>query len=179
MVVQVHISTANLRAYVRITGINKEDTLFVMRGIQTIWEVNIERFFSKHKVSYPIPDKKNRKYAPIKEAFYCSVLNGEIIGTIDAGVSPHIKHLIFGVPPGKGKFVPSMGVRTKEGHFWGVPTIYWKTWESYFKKEVWALVGEYTDTHRGGRKHADIGAIRAAAVAKVRRQVSSMKGGLL
>ena len=176
MVVQVHISTANLRSYVRITGIDKQDTLFVMRGLQTIWEVNVSRFFMKHEVSYPLAPRRGRKSTPLKDAFYCSIVNGEIIGTIDVAAAPHVKYLIFGVPPGEGKFVPSMGVRTKTGHFWGVPTIYWKTWESYFKKEVWALVGEYTSMREPrARKHADIDAIRAAAVAKVRRQVSSMK----
>ena len=181
MVVQVHVSTANLRTYVRITGIDKKDTLFVMRGIQTIWELNVSRFFQKHQVSFPIPSYKSKKYTPIRDAFSCSVVNGVIIGTIDTTDSPHIRYLIYGVPPGEGAFVPNVGIRKKTGHFWGVPTIYWKTWESYFKKELLLLVGEYESTHgsRHQKKPVDMNAVRAAAIKKVRKQVSSMKGGLL
>lgn len=178
MVVRVHVSSANLRAYVRITGIDKKNTLFAMREIRAIWETNVSRFFMKHEVSYPLHSQRGRKYVPIRDAFSCTVINGEIIGSIDTTASPHIKYLIYGVPPGEGAFIPVIGARKKTGHFWGVPTIYWKTWESFFKRELLILVTQY-DVPVRRKRQIDIDAIRAAAVGKVRKQVRSMRGGLI
>lgn len=176
--IQVYVSTSNLRSYVRIVGVDKMDATRVMKEVQALWELNISRFFSKRKVSYPLSINRSRKYKPISQAFYCSIVGGVIIGSIDTMNSPHIKHLIYGVPSGEGAFIPVLGVRSKKGYFRGVPTIYWKVWESYFKRELKLLVSGLRTPHkRQPRSRTKMNAVRVAAVGQVRWQIS--RGGLV
>ena len=179
MVVNVRVSTANLRTYVRITGVDKKDTLFVMREIQTLWETNVSRFFNRHNTSYPFKSqmqKTKRKTIPIKEAFSCSLEDGVIIGSIDTADAEYIRYLIHGVPSGKGAYVPVLGVRSKKGYFFGVPTIYWKVWEAFFKAEVTLIVAQFAMTGSAtGRRHVDINKIRAEVIGSIRKQVREMR----
>lgn len=183
MAVKVQVSTANLRAYVRITGVRPADTLFVMREVQSVWEMNVSRFFNRHNTSYPFKNqtqRMKRKTIPIKDAFSCSIENGVIIGSIDTADAEYIRYLIHGVPAGKGAYIPVMGVRSKKGFFFGVPTIYWKVWEAFFKTEVTLIVAQFEMTGSAkGRKHVDINKVRAEAIAGIRNQIRAMTGGMI
>ena len=183
MVVNVRVSTANLRTYVRITGVDKQDTLFVMREIQNLWETNVSRFFNRHNTSYPFRTQytaTRRKTIPIKDAFSCSLENGVIIGSIDTADAEYIRYLVHGVPSGKGAYIPVIGARSKKGYYFGVPSIYWKVWEAFFKAEVTLIVAQFAMTGSAkGRRHVDINKLRAAAVRSVRNQIRSMQGGMV
>jgi hypothetical protein len=188
MVIQVRVSKNNLAAYVQISGIDPKapETLFLMREIQLIWELNVERFFQRHNISYPSMNKGFRKSTSIRTLFSCSLVKGIIIGSIDTSNAEYVRYLIHGVPAGEGAFIPVLGKRIKSGMFGGISSIYWATWESFFKNEINLLIQKYSididlDARRPRRKrkHPDINAARAAAVKKVRNQVSSLAGRLL
>lgn len=183
MAVNVRVSTANLRTYVRITGVRPADTLFVMREIQAVWEMNVSRFFNRHNTSYPFKSRMQttkRRTTPIKEAFSCELVNGEIIGSIDTTDAEYIRYLIHGVPSGKGAYIPVLGVRSKKGFFFGVPSMYWKVWEAFFKTEVTLIVAQFAMTGSArGRKRVDIDKVRAVAVESIRSQIRAMKGGMV
>ena len=186
MVAYLRISTNNPRSFLVISGINTNthETLLLMRAIQTVWESNVERFFSRHELYYG-KKAKTKPHTHLKDAFYCEIGKGSIIGRIDVDEAPYIKVLMFGAPPGSKAFIPSMGVRVKNGVWGGIPSMYWKTWQTFFQREVYALISMYGFDLEGKRKisrkvkRADISAVRAAEVERIRLTIRGMRIGIV
>lgn len=188
MAVYVKVSPYNLNAYLVITGIDAKssNTLFLLRAIQDTWKTNVSRFFQRHEKFYRPQAKgglKPHKYDDIKNIFHCEVRGNSIVGVIDSLDAPYVHYLIFGAPPSKGAFVPAIGGRVKGGSWRGIPTIYWSTWQSFFRKEVYVLIQQFGfDTQRRRRRHkrvrpSDIRKVRAARIAAIRNEIRSMRGG--
>lgn len=180
MPVVVRISTANLRTFVTISGIDSKspEKTLLMRAIQDVWRLNVKRFFSQSELHYPRRKNAGKHTgAGIETLFHCSILKGDIIGTIDTSDAAYIRYLIHGLPPSKGAYVPSLGGRVETGRYRGLPTIYWTTWQSFFKNEVLALVEQFdiSDTHKHNepRNYDDLKAARIQEVTKVRNIVAA------
>ena len=186
MVAYLRISTNNPRSFLIISGINTNthEALLLMRAIQEVWELNIERFFSRHDLYYG-KKPKSKPHTHLKNAFYCDVHKGSIVGRIDVDEAPYVKVLMFGAPPGNKAFVPSMGVRVKNGVWGGIPSMYWKTWQNFFQREVYALLSVYGFELEGKRsitrkvKKVDISAVRKAEIEKLRTTIRGMRIGTI
>lgn len=188
MAVYVKIAPYNLSAYLTITGIDAKspNSLFLLRAIQDVWELNVSRFFKRHEYLYrsqPRLGSKSHKYEDIKTVFFCEMRGNNIVGVIDTSNAPYIHYLIYGAPPSRGAYVPSLGARTDTGMWRGIPTIYWSTWQSFFRKEVYVLIQQFGfDTQRRRRRHrrvrtSDIKKVRAARIAAIRNTIRGMRGG--
>ena len=187
MAIYVKVSPYNLNSYLIITGIDPKspNSLFLLRAIQEVWRINVSRFFSRHEHFFRPQAKfglKPQKYDDLKNIFYCEIRGNAIVGVIDTSNAPYVHYLIHGAPPSKGAYVPSMGARVKTGHWRGIPTIYWNTWQSFFRKEVYLLIQQFGfDTQRRRRRHkrvrpSDIAKVRAVKIAAIRDELRRMRG---
>lgn len=186
MAVYVKVSPYTLSSYLVITGIDPKssNTLFLMRAIQDAWSLNVSRFFKRHEQLYKPQNKygfKQQKYDDIKTVFFCEIRGNTIVGIIDTSNAPYIHYLIRGVPPSRGAYVPALGARIDSGEWRGLPTIYWTTWQSFFRKEVYVLLQQFgIDTQRRRRRHrrvrsVDMKKVRAANLDRIRSMVKASR----
>lgn len=189
MAIYVKVSPYNLNSYITITGIDPKspNTSFLMRAIQEVWNLNVSRFFKRHDQFFRPQVKsgitKSHKYDDIKTIFFCEVRGNSIVGVIDTSNAPYVHYLIQGVSTSKGAYVPALGARIKSGQYRGIPSIYWSTWQSFFRREVYILIQQFGfDTQRRRRRHkrvrsADIAKVRLARVSAIRNEIKRMRGG--
>lgn len=182
----IKVSSSNLSSYVVIDGIDPKNpnSLFLMRAIQDAWRLNVSRFFKRHESFYAPQAKfglRQQKYDDIKTVFYCEIRGSKIIGIIDTTNAPYIKTLIHGARPDKGAYVPSLGARVNTGVWRGIPSIYWLTWESFFRSQVYLLVQQFgfTVSKRSRKKKSKrpgIGMVRAACIDQIRDAIDDSRG---
>lgn len=187
MAVYVKLSPYTLSSYLIIDGIDPKspNAHFLMKAIQEVWRINVSRFFARHEQFYRPQAKfglKPHKYDDIKSVFYCELRGNKLVGVIDTSNAPYIHYLIRGVPPSSKAYIPALGARVKYGEWRGIPSIYWTTWQSFFRKEVFLLVNQFgLDTQRRRRRHrrrrpSDIARVRAEEIAKIRNEIRQMRG---
>ena len=181
MAVYLKISSTNPNTFLIIKGIDAKstDAYFLMRAIQEVWRNNVSKFFQRHERDYAHRIKQ-KAHTDIKEVFHCEVYKGTIVGRIDVIAAPHIRVLMHGANPDRKAFVPALGGRVDRGIWGGIPTTYWKMWETFFQREVYALIGRYGfDTQRKRRRHrrrrkTDLNAIRMQEITRIRGIVRSL-----
>ena len=186
MVAYLRISTNNPRSFLIISGINTNtyEALRLMRAIQEVWETNVERFFLRHEMYYS-KKPKTKPHTHLKNAFHCETRKGSIVGRIDTDDAPYIRVLMFGASPSSKAFIPSMGVRVKGGVWGGIPSLYWKTWQNFFQREVYTLLSIYGFELEGKRsvtrktKRINISAVRNAEVNRLRTTIRGMRIGYI
>lgn len=187
MAVYVKVSPYTLTSFLVISGIDPKspNTSFLMRAIQEVWRLNVSRFFKRHEQFFRPQTKfglKPHKYDDIKTVFYCEVRGNSIVGVIDTSNAPYVHYLIYGVRPSSGAYIPALGARVKGGQYRGVSTVYWATWQSFFRREVYILINQHGfDTQRRRRRHrrvrpVDIAKVRAANIAAIRNEIKRMRG---